>query len=277
MQTYSFKITSGFVTKLDNLPLNLRFQEHNRCEDMKVDEKSQIYDNYISTHFGKVHGGKEEFERVSKYFKKNYLKHLPTDYNAKILDLGCGMGHFLYFLEKNGYTNCVGVDISNENIEFCKKQGFNVLLSNAFEYLQDPNQLYDAIIMNDILEHFDKQEVILLLNLVFERLDGNGRLIIKVPNASNPIMACSSRYFDFTHESIFTEESLSQILKVSGFDDIRVYPQDLYVFYYNPLNYLAKCFSRLLNFTFRLLFIMHGRKTTKIFTKDIIAVAIKRD
>lgn len=243
---------------------------------MKINEKSQIYDNYISTHFGKIHEGKDEFERLSKYFKKNYLKHLPKDHNAKILDLGCGMGHFLYFLEKHEYKNCFGIDISSENIEFCKKQGFNVVLSDVFEYLRNPNRSYDTIIMNDILEHFDKQEVVQLLNLIFERLDKNGRLIIKVPNASNPIMASSSRYVDFTHESLFTEESLSQILKVSGFSDIRIYPQDLYVFYYNPLNYLAKLLSNILSFTFRLLFVMHGRKTTKIFTKDIISVAIKK-
>lgn len=244
---------------------------------MKASEKNQIYDNYISTHFGKIHDGQAEFEQLSKYFKKNYLKHLPEDHNAKILDLGCGMGHFLYFLETNGYSNYLGVDISNENIEFCKKRGFNVVLSNIFEFLRTSNKSYNTIIMNDILEHFDKQEVIRLLNLTFERLDKNGRLIIKVPNASNPIMASSSRYADFTHESLFTEESLSQILRVSGFGDIRIYPQDLYVFYYNPLNYLAKFLSKVLSFTLRLLFVMHGRKTTRIFTKDIISVAIKKE
>jgi 2-polyprenyl-3-methyl-5-hydroxy-6-metoxy-1,4-benzoquinol methylase len=242
---------------------------------MKASEKNQIYDNYISTHFGRIHDGRAEFEQLSKYFKKNYLKHLPEDHNAKILDLGCGMGHFLYFLETNGYSNCLGVDISNENIEFCKKRGFNVILSNIFEFLKDSNGSYDTIIMNDLLEHFDKPEVIQLLNMIFNCLDENGQLIIKVPNASNPIMACSSRYLDFTHESLFTEESLSQVLKVSGFEDIRIYPQDLYVLYYNPLNYCAKVLSKILSFTFRLLFIMHGRKTTKIFTKDIIGVATK--
>lgn len=244
---------------------------------MKIREKGQIYENYISTHFGNIHDGKDEFENLSKYFKKNYQKHLPPDNNTKILDLGCGIGHFLYFLEKSGYTNALGVDMSNENIDYCKKQGFNVVLSDGFEHLKDPDHSYDVIIMNDLLEHFEKEEIIPLLKMVFERLHQDGRLIIKVPNASNPIMACSSRYVDFTHEILFTEESLSQILKVSKFSEITIYPQDLYVFYYNPLNYLAKFVSEIFNIAFRLAFIMYGRKTTKIFTKDIIAVAIKRN
>lgn len=68
---------------------------------MKVKEKEQMYDKYITTHFEAMHereGG--EFETYDRYYKKNYLKHLPERKELKILDIGCGMGHFLYFLEK---------------------------------------------------------------------------------------------------------------------------------------------------------------------------------
>lgn len=84
---------------------------------MKVKEKEQIYDKYITTHFGTIHEKEAgEFETYYKYFKKNYLKHLPESKESKILDIGCGMGHFLYFLEKEGYKNYLGIDISKENI-----------------------------------------------------------------------------------------------------------------------------------------------------------------
>jgi 2-polyprenyl-3-methyl-5-hydroxy-6-metoxy-1,4-benzoquinol methylase len=192
-----------------------------------------------------------------------------------ILDLGCGMGHFLNFLEVEGYSNYLGVDISEENIEFCKKNGFNVEKGNIFDFLKKSPDTYDAIIMNDIIEHLEKIEIVNLLKIIFQKLNNGGRLIIKAPNASNPIMASSSRYCDFTHEVLFTEESLSQVLRISGFTQVSIYPQDLYVFYYNPLNYLAKILNFLLNGTFRLLFHFYGRKTTKLFTKNIIAVAIK--
>jgi len=242
---------------------------------MKTDDKKTLYSRYITTHFGKIHDNNQEFPVHYRYFRKNYLKHLPVDRNAKIVDLGCGMGHFLNFLVKEGYNNYIGIDVSKENIEFCKKNKFNVVLGDIFEFLKDKEDTYDVIIMNDIIEHLEKSEIILLLQLIFNALHHDGRLIIKAPNAANPIMASSSRYADFTHELLFTEESMSQVLRISGFSQIFIYPQDLYVLHYNPVNYLAKLFNFLLTGTFRILFRFYGRKTTKIFTKNLIAFAIK--
>lgn len=242
---------------------------------MKVDEKTELYTRYITTHFGKIHLETQDFNIHNQYFRKNYLKCLPSDKNAKILDIGCGMGHFLNFLEIEGYKNYLGVDLSEENIEFCKKNKFNVKRANIFYQLKNTSETYDVIVMNDIIEHLEKPEILNLLKLILERLNPGGRLIIKAPNASNPIMASSSRYSDFTHELLFTDESLSQVLKISGFIQIKIYPQDLYVFYYNPVNYLAIFFNLMLNGIFWIMFRFYGRKTTKIFTKNLIAVALK--
>ena len=114
-----------------------------------------------------------------------------------------------------------------------------------------------------------------MLKLVHNNLSEKGKIIVKTINCSNPILGLNSRYKDFTHETGFTEESLSQVLKIAGFKNVKIYPQDIYVFYTNPLNYLAKLLSKVLNCIFRLIFILYGRKTTRIFTKSIIAVAEK--
>lgn len=58
---------------------------------------------------------------------KNHLKHLPNEKDTRILDLGCGMGHFLYFLKANGYNNYLGIDFCDENIKFCRDNNFNVI------------------------------------------------------------------------------------------------------------------------------------------------------
>jgi len=243
---------------------------------MKVSEKTKIYSKYISTHFGKIHLNTQDYGIQYTYFRKNYLKHLPKDLHAKILDIGCGMGHFLNFLSVEGYTNSLGIDISEENIEFCKKNNFNVRQADVFSFLKEASDnTYDTIIMNDLIEHLEKQEVLNLLHLIREKLNHGGLLIIKAPNASNPFMAPSSRYLDFTHELLFTEESLSQVLKICGYYKVTIYPQDLYVYNYNPLNYLAKLLNFTLNGLLRLIFYFYARKTTKIFTKNIIAVAAK--
>ncbi|ABN56134.1 hypothetical protein Memar_0200 [Methanoculleus marisnigri JR1] len=56
---------------------------------------------------------------------------------------------------------------------------------------------------------------------------------------------------------------------------MKIYPQNIYIFYYNPLNYIAKYLVSTINILFRALFLLYGHKTTKIFTKHIIAVASK--
>lgn len=236
----------------------------------------RAYDNYISTHFGLVHPDAEkEFELYCKYFRKNYLRHMPADKKANILDIGCGMGHFLYFLEKEGYINYSGIDISPENVKFCEEHRFHVELCDAVRFLEESNKPYDVIIMNDILEHFKKDEIMRLLGLINKNLAPQGKVIIKVPNAANPLMGGSSRYYDFTHEVSFTEESLSQVLRICSFRDVCIYHQDIYVFGPNPLNYIAKAAAWMSYKFYRLLFQLYGRKTTRIFTKDLIAVAQK--
>ncbi|ABN56135.1 MULTISPECIES: class I SAM-dependent methyltransferase [Methanoculleus] len=181
---------------------------------MDTTEKERLYGSYTSTFLGRIHhGGADEFPIYHKYFRRNYLMHLPVQKDARILDLGCGMGHFLNFLEKEGYRNYLGIDLSPENIHFCREHGYTVRMSDIFSFLEETTELFDAIVMNDVLEHFEKQEVIRFLDLAYQKLTSNGKLILKVPNAANPLLASTIRYIDFTHELSFTEVSLSQVLK----------------------------------------------------------------
>ncbi|MBV8116133.1 MAG: class I SAM-dependent methyltransferase [Silvibacterium sp.] len=60
--------------------------------------------------------------------RQAYLNHLisrylPQNREARILDLGCGHGAFLYFLLRAGYTRIVGVDTSPERIELAHRLG----------------------------------------------------------------------------------------------------------------------------------------------------------
>lgn len=235
-----------------------------------------IYKNYISTHFGEAHKEyKKGFFMFYKYFKKNYLGYFPKNKEIKILDIGCGMGHFMYFLKKEGYRNYLGIDISKECIEFCKEKKFNVQHIDIFEFLKTNKAFFDIIVMNDIIEHLNRKEIIEILELIHNNLNENGKIFIKTPNMANPILGVHGRYIDFSHKIGFTEESLAQVLRISNFKNIEIIPQDIYVFYCNPLNYLAKFTSKIFNLLFRLLFLLYGRKTTRIFTKTIIAIANK--
>jgi len=235
----------------------------------------RFYNNYLSTHFGSLHTGKDkEFKIFYKYYKKNYLRHLPKNKHAKILDIGCGTGHFLYFLKKSGYKKYSGIDLSEEAIKFCKKKKLasTIIKADAESYLKKSQTKYDVIIMNDVIEHIPKNNIVKLLSLIKKQLSKNGKLIIKTINVANPITGNSSRYLDFTHTTGFTQESLSQVIKVSGFRNVKIYAPNIWVFNF-LVNIMGVIFDKILSLIFRLLFLLHGRKSTTIFSKNIIAVA----
>jgi 2-polyprenyl-3-methyl-5-hydroxy-6-metoxy-1,4-benzoquinol methylase len=231
------------------------------------------YERYLSSHPSLAQC--DNLERMAAYYRKNYRAFLG-DIHGKILDVACGAGHFLYFLQKEGFRDVQAVDLCGECVEHCIAGGFidadQITRGDALDFLREKTDLYDAVVMNDLIEHLEKDRVVAILAAARERLLPGGCLIIKVVNAANPITGSSSRYGDFTHTLGFTQESLAQVLRMAGFDQIEVRPQDIWVF--NPLiNVVGRTLQGSLNLLFRGLFLLYGRKTTTIFTKDIITVA----
>jgi 2-polyprenyl-3-methyl-5-hydroxy-6-metoxy-1,4-benzoquinol methylase len=86
--------------------------------------RKRLYENYVSTNWAYTHSLKEEeYELYAKASKKRYGGILPQDKSAHIIDIVCGGGHFLYFLQQQGYSNTRGIDISQEQLDVAEKMG----------------------------------------------------------------------------------------------------------------------------------------------------------
>ena len=162
----------------------------------------------------------ESFIRV---LDASYRKFLPGDLNARILDIGCGMGQFLYYLNSKGYQNITGVDLSPEQVEFCQNNVTpNVLLTtDIIAFLVERPQSWEYIIFKDVIEHIPRAQVIPTLSAIFQSLAPGGTVVLATGNLASPA-GMFVRYIDFTHESGFTENSLRQVLKAVGFKDVVV-------------------------------------------------------
>jgi len=193
--------------------------------------RNRCYKNYVSRHFVYNHKlSKDEFNFFQKVYKKRYSAFIPKDKNAKIIDIACGSGHFLYFLQTEGYANSYGIDISEEQIKVAKKIGVkNVQRADLFEYLPHHIESFDMVIANDIIEHFKKDEIIIFLDLIYRSLKKNGILLIGTNNAMS-LFSASGVFFDFTHEVGFTPNSLAQIMRVCNFNNVRVYGESPIVY-----------------------------------------------
>ena len=215
-----------------------------------------------------------QYEKAYESFKMNYSEVLPESREASILDLGAGGGQFLYYLKKEGYSNYRGIDISPQQVEFCKKNVTDrAMEADAFDFLKNKHEEYDAVVANDILEHIPKDRTMELLALVRRSLKQRGVLIVRVPNMSNPF-SLNSRYCDFTHETGFTQKSLYQVLWMSGFRDI-VFPARGRIKVRSLRNLFRKWLLALLRKFIRFCYYVQDFTVPSHLEKNIVAVARK--
>jgi SAM-dependent methyltransferase len=214
------------------------------------------------------------YTSFAKFYRHNYLKHVPAQKDAQILVISCGPGYFVNLLKNEGYSNVTGIDSFEEKIKYARQRNLNCEVANAFEYVEARKDEFDVIFCEQELNHLTKDEMIEFLNLCWNAMRPGGVLIAHGLNGANPITGSESLAQNFDHYNTFTEYTLRQVLEYTNFDKIKIIPLDLYVFWTNPLNYVLILGSALYTLFFRASFIMYG-KSNKIFTKKIGAVCVK--
>jgi SAM-dependent methyltransferase len=216
------------------------------------------------------------FDTFGKFYRNNYLKHLPQNRDANVLVISCGYGYFIQLLKIVGYTSVIGIDSDPEKIRIATEKGLNCRVGNAFAFLDNPPGPFDVIIAEQEINHLTKGEILIFLALCRKNLVKGGTLLVHSLNGANPITGSEALAQNFDHYNTFTEYSLRQILEHTGFGEVNVFPLNLYVFYANPLNYVALLADRINTLIFRINFILYG-KHNRIFTKKIAAICKKKD
>ena len=183
-----------------------------------------FWQSYAENHFWRLND-KTKVKPNSIYYDPIFNPLLPRDKSIQILDVGCGGGHFLYYLIRNGYSNIEGIDIAPGLVEFVQKEICpNVHEQEALAHLKANPNRYDVIVANDFIEHLQKKTIIEFLFLSRSAIKPKGMLILKTPNMSH-LFASRSRYVDFTHEVGFTEHSLYEVCSAAGFDKVEIHSE----------------------------------------------------
>jgi SAM-dependent methyltransferase len=175
--------------------------------------RDALYEQYAST----FKGPRDPPSRA--WWEHKYLPllgDLPRD--APVLEIGCGTGELLAFLQARGFTNAHGIDISPEQVVLARARGVDAEVGDALQI----SGSYGLIIAVDVLEHFTRDELLRLARVLYEALQPGGRLLIQTANGAG-LFPRQVIYGDLTHMTIFTPESLAQLLKSSGFADLSFY------------------------------------------------------
>jgi 2-polyprenyl-3-methyl-5-hydroxy-6-metoxy-1,4-benzoquinol methylase len=213
-------------------------------------------------------------DQIYRQFQGWWGDKLPKNKHLPILDIGCGYGGFLAFLQSQGYTDLSGVDSSPQQVEIAQLLGLkNVIVGDVFEALHRHQNYYTCISAFNVLEHLDKEMILPFLRAAKSALRDDGCLLLELPN-SNSLFGARTRYWDFTHELSFTPTSLLQILHVVGFTNIQLRER-------SPVVHGVKSYVRFVlwqlirqGLSFYLM-VEQGSAGYKIFSQDMHAIVYK--
>jgi 2-polyprenyl-3-methyl-5-hydroxy-6-metoxy-1,4-benzoquinol methylase len=217
------------------------------------------------------------FALVSRKFDWNYrrfLVQLPRD--AAILDLGCGLGQFVYYLTTQGFMNVQGVDISADLVQLAQQIQPDTHFTHtddSIRFLRSNVESFDVITMNDVLEHVPLEQLIPVMHAVYAALKSGGFVLIKTINAAFPF-GYASRYMDLTHTISFHEKSLTQLLRHTGFAEIKCFQEEIGI--YNPLFLFKKLIVVCVRTFVRALIYFSEADWPHIISLNLIAYARKQ-
>ena len=91
---------------------------------------------------------------VSQPLSVQIFQEYIKDKSIRIIDVGCGTGLVGLELEKEGFTNFDGVDISQEMIDIAKQRGYSKLFIGSLNNsLPCENDEYDAALCVGVFTH----------------------------------------------------------------------------------------------------------------------------
>ena len=130
---------------------------------------------------------------------------------TKILDIGCGRANIISYLQKKYKFNSkpIGIDIvKNKDI----KKNIQFRKADAILYLKKKVN-YDLILIKQSIHFFSKTQINSLLNLIKERLNPRGKLLIFSLNTKSNKIPCFKLMKEKLRESLKKDKILLKIVK----------------------------------------------------------------
>lgn len=158
---------------------------------------------------------KLQFEFLAKKITKYFTTH------AKVLEIGFGNGQLLLSLKQSGCKNLYGSDFTDKMFPILKENGIKLSCDDIEEEFPF-NEVFDVIILNNVVEHFLNPSQV--LKKCKNNLSKNGKIILITPNSLALEFKVFKKYWAGYHAPrhtyIFNSENIKMLGKKLGFSNV---------------------------------------------------------
>ena len=153
----------------------------------------------------------------ARFLVRKFSQEFPGRDSA-ILDIGCGGGHLLMQLRRQGYENLTALDLDERLRATLEAQGIK-FISGDIESELEISSYFDALILNNVIEHLaDPVKVIGRLKALMKP---NGCILVVTPNERSLSRHLFGRNWAGLHAPrhvhIFNPDSLTEMARGMGF------------------------------------------------------------
>lgn len=145
-------------------------------------------------------------------FTRNIWQPAAFQASHRVLEIGCGVGLFLSFLDARGVRDFTGIEMDPKTRDFMPERiAANVMTTDLDTFLAaHDGSTYDRIVMLDVFEHFSHAEGVKLLRRLSGILADNGRIVLRTPNCASP-WGLQFQFNDLTHKAMYAPGNISHI------------------------------------------------------------------
>lgn len=174
---------------------------------------------------------KELIDHYSTYGRNDYLSPItikryheildflePFRKTNKLIDVGCGIGHFLQVAKERGWK-VYGTEFTDEAIDICEQKGI-IMQKGALDASKYTPEMFDVIVSFEVIEHINNPNE--ELNNFTQILRKGGGVYVTTPNfnaISRTYLKDKWSVIEYPeHLSYYTPKTLSHVFKKHGFN-----------------------------------------------------------
>ena len=164
----------------------------------------------------KYRGSTEDIKKRQTIFLK-YFKDCQ-----KVLDIGCGRGEFLSLLKEND-VGAKGIDLDEDMVLFCRKNGLDVEQVEALSFLTTlEDKSLDGVFSGQVVEHLQPTNLIQLVKLCYDKMKYGTYFIAETINPLCLSVFAKSFYMDMTHVKPVHPSTIKFLMESAGFREIEL-------------------------------------------------------